>query len=437
MDKVKCQWVPAWLRLFLLVGIAIASGGCLDHMIADQVLKGPNGGQRSIVSRMLEDGKHVGLNYSCMLNDVDVVEVGPPIARMAYYTVEPKGKFYYVMTRMSRDLDEHAVRKQTVWLDRLGEKIDEEDGQPSDRPALIEHNYEFNAPVYGGEPQILVLGHPVVSVDERVAMEKEPIGTIILLQGLGGSVRENPYLWHLAGMLSNYGYRVVMPDMRGHGDSTGDEIGFGLYEAKDISQLIDDLERKGKVAGKLGIMGHSYGAMMSIYAAAYDKRIEAVLGISPHNWLRDFSGAATNIAKLFRPKVYGLIMTIGNEKTIPSAIEIAADRLGVDPDAHGPAAVISQTDAPLLLLHGDSDQICPFSASEQILAARPENSELLIFKTDDHWTHLYRRTLWQEVLSFMDHYLPESPMDREIDADRHVGAEDNPAWVMWQASLGG
>ena len=90
--------------------------------------------------------------------------------------------------------------------------------------------------------------------------KQEPIGTIIILQGQGGCARTDYSTWLIAAALANAGYRVILPDLRGQGDSTGDMLGGYIHDAKDISIIIDRLQKDQLLAGKLGIMGQSYGA---------------------------------------------------------------------------------------------------------------------------------------------------------------------------------
>ena len=45
--------------------------------------------------------------------------------------------------------------------------------------------------------------------------------------------------------LAQEGWQCVLVDLRGHSRSTGPQIYFGLQEAHDLSQLLDELARRG------------------------------------------------------------------------------------------------------------------------------------------------------------------------------------------------
>ena len=61
---------------------------------------------------------------------------------------------------------------------------------------------------------------------------------------------------------------------------------YGVQEAKDISQVIDALERQQMIVGEIGVMGISYGATTSIHLAACDPHIRAVVAVEPFGMVR-------------------------------------------------------------------------------------------------------------------------------------------------------
>jgi len=65
-------------------------------------------------------------------------------------------------------------------------------------------------------------------------------------------------------------YRAVVPDLRGHGRSSGDFLTYGALDAHDLSQLANALDEKGLLSGKLGVVGTSYGAATAIEFAGVE-----------------------------------------------------------------------------------------------------------------------------------------------------------------------
>ena len=71
-----------------------------------------------------------------------------------------------------------------------------------------------------------------------------PRGTVILLHGYG-LAQFSTAPWALR--LAQEGWRCVLVDLRGHGKSTGERIYFSIVETNDLSQLLDELVRDGRL----------------------------------------------------------------------------------------------------------------------------------------------------------------------------------------------
>ncbi|GGK90325.1 ABC transporter ATP-binding protein [Sphaerisporangium melleum] len=104
---------------------------------------------------------------------------------------------------------------------------------------------------------------------------------VLLAHGFGGSKRS---VRDQAVRLAQAGYAVLTWSARGFGASTG-EIALNSpdYEVKDVRQLIDWVARRPEVLldapgdPRLGLAGGSYGGAITLMAAAYDDRIDAIV----------------------------------------------------------------------------------------------------------------------------------------------------------------
>ena len=106
----------------------------------------------------------------------------------------------------------------------------------------------------------------------------KPKGTVLVVHGYTDS-KEEMIAWALG--LAQGGYRVVLVDLRGHGRSTGNWIGYGAFEVSDLVQVVDSVAQRGHLQPPLGVFGISYGASVSLEYAARDPRVSSVVALAP------------------------------------------------------------------------------------------------------------------------------------------------------------
>src|SRR3954451_16471130 len=101
---------------------------------------------------------------------------------------------------------------------------------------------------------------------------------VVLLHGWP----QNWWCWrHVVPLLADR-FRLVMPDLRGHGWSDAPARGYEKERlARDLIALLDALE-----LDRVGYLGHDWGAFVGYLAAiAAPERIRALMTLSiPHPW---------------------------------------------------------------------------------------------------------------------------------------------------------
>ena len=113
-----------------------------------------------------------------------------------------------------------------------------------------------------------------------------PRGTVLIVHGFYNHGAQLRYLtW--ARVLAAAGYRVVLVDQRGHGDSTGDFVTYGVKESVDLSAVLDALDARGLRVGPLAVFGVSLGAASAAGLAQADPRVDALVLLSPYTSMRD------------------------------------------------------------------------------------------------------------------------------------------------------
>ena len=143
-------------------------------------------------------------------------------------------------------------------------------------------------------------GTPGADADGRRA-------AVLLAHGFGGSKDDNE---GLARDLAAEGYVALTWTARGFGDSGGlIHLDSPDYEVADVSVLLDRLAERGDVRldgdgdPVVGMAGGSYGGAVSLMAAGYDQRVDAIVpaitwhdlgeALFPQNAVRDGDGGDT------------------------------------------------------------------------------------------------------------------------------------------------
>ncbi len=186
-------------------------------------------------------------------------------------------------------------------------------------------------------------------------------GTILFLHGF---LTNHLQLADAGEALRQAGYRSVLLDARGFGQSTGSHITFGVTDSRDLSQIITTLQKRGICSKTVGVYGTSMGAATAILLAGADPRVTAVVAVAPFATIREE-------VTPFSRNALGSLGSILPDKTLNSMANIVSDVAGLDLDDAKPIDAITKTKAHILLIHGDADSIIPHSASEELHAKAP------------------------------------------------------------------
>ncbi|MGY3682699.1 alpha/beta fold hydrolase [Streptomyces sp. TE33382] len=233
--------------------------------------------------------------------------------------------------------------------------------------------------------------------DRTLSMDGVPIDTsyftaggaqrrpaVLIGHGFGGSKAD---VRAQAEKLAGAGYAVLTWSARGFGKSGG-EISLNApdREVRDVSRLIDwlagrpEVELDGKGDPRVGVTGASYGGAVSLLAAGYDKRVDAIAPVITY-W---------NLAEaLFPDGVFkklwaGIFVTTGGgcekfEKRLCEMYERVAVSGKPDEAARellterSPAAVADRIKVPALLVQGQSDSLFPLGQADDMAKAIKAN----------------------------------------------------------------
>jgi hypothetical protein len=181
-------------------------------------------------------------------------------------------------------------------------------------------------------------------------------------------------LSHATFLLRN-GFTVLLPDFRGHGESGGQIITYGVKEAGDLHGWADWLLQDHSLNRLYGL-GQSMGAAILLESLPTEQRFRAVVADSAFDTFEEISydrlGQILRMPRLvFWPMIHGGFI-------------YARLRYGVDLSHASPDHAIRETHIPVLLIHGTRDTNIPPRHSQELHAANPAITQLWLVPGAEH-----------------------------------------------------
>lgn len=195
----------------------------------------------------------------------------------------------------------------------------------------------------------------------------------------------------------NYGYNVLMPDLRAHGKSEGKYIGMGWLDRLDLMQWIDYLiATYGNI--KIILYGISMGAATVMMASGerLPSNVRAI--IEDCGYTSAWEEFAYELKTLFHmptfPALYNanVITKIRARYSLKKASAIKQ---------------VAKSKTPTLFIHGDKDKFVPFYMLDKLYEAASCKKEKLVIKNAGHAEAqaIEPERYWRCVRRFIKHYL--------------------------------
>lgn len=219
--------------------------------------------------------------------------------------------------------------------------------------------------------------------------------TAILAHGYMGNAET---MSNFAKMYHDWGYNVLIPDARGHGQSAGEYIGFGWPERKDYVQWIDKVMKVNGQDEIITLFGLSMGAatVMMTSGEALPGNVKAIVEDC------GYSSADAELAYQLKD-MYGL----PKFPLVPMTSLITKIRAGYFFGAASSVKQLQTNKTPMLFIHGDADKFVPFSMLETVYEATNGPKEKYIvpgaghakaYKTD-------KKKYQEKVSNFLNKYI--------------------------------
>ena len=197
--------------------------------------------------------------------------------------------------------------------------------------------------------------------------EKENGPTIVFSHGLADSRYGSLIRLHA---LVPFASRVVLYDMRGHGDSTAKKTTLTAKEPDDLMHVVNEVDN----GSRFVLMGHSMGAGVSMMVAAHEQersdghapRVAGVICEGGYRWPME------TIAGYLRERgwpVYPFLWLTGWHLSF---------WLGITHRGFDRVGYAQRLVCPLLMINGDADAISPLASAKEVVAAARQGTMVVI-----------------------------------------------------------
>ncbi|MFH0738117.1 MAG: alpha/beta fold hydrolase [Candidatus Micrarchaeota archaeon] len=213
---------------------------------------------------------------------------------------------------------------------------------------------------------------------------EKPNGKGILLLHCFMCTKHHRIMRNLSACLLGGGFTTLRFDFSGNGESGG-KVEDADYTRMlgEIKEAVSILEHRG--IKKIGIAGHSMGAMLALLAGKADSRITAVAFISG-------SSQAARVREVFPPEAIEKAETAGSAAAFVYGRDMVLKReFLLDVERYNVGHDVATLGKPLLIIHGTADEIIPLFHARQLFnwATGQKKLELIdgadhLFRKDEH-----------------------------------------------------
>jgi pimeloyl-ACP methyl ester carboxylesterase len=177
--------------------------------------------------------------------------------------------------------------------------------------------------------------------------------------------------------LADQGFMVLRFDFSGNGQSEG-----SFVESTYSKQIAEMETAAAYLADRgvswLGLAGHSMGAMVALLAGAEIGSVRAICAIAARSRVM---GAAELLspAQLRELQERGRVPFVSRGRALEVSREMFSDAA-----RHDLGRAVASLSQPLLLVHGERDEITPVDEAYRIQRYRPEGTKLAVIPGADH-----------------------------------------------------
>jgi uncharacterized protein len=181
----------------------------------------------------------------------------------------------------------------------------------------------------------------------------------------------------LCDTLSQHGFLVLRYDFSGSGESQGKfEDQTYTKDIGDFNSGVSFLQKNG--AKSIGALGHSIGSAVTILAGSKNPVVKCLVTMGGDS-------STQGIEKVFPKKVIDEIYSKGKcEHKIFGKSVVLTKKLFDDSKKHSIPQVLKKSKKPILIIHGEKDEIINVDNARKLYFYSNEPKDLRIIKEGDH-----------------------------------------------------
>lgn len=210
-------------------------------------------------------------------------------------------------------------------------------------------------------------------------------------EGLG-SFAAHAHFFH------DQGIDVLILDLRAHGQSEGDYIGFGILDRYDCRDWIDYVEKRFGGRKRILLHGTSMGASTALMTLGFEDLPGSVKGV-----ISDcaFTSPYDVFVHILKRDYHLPPFPIMNINSV-----ICRKKAGYSFDDYSTITAVGQTDRPVLFIHGEEDNFVPVRMSRENADTCASPNEIIIVPNAGHGASYYENMpLYEEAeLRFIEKY---------------------------------
>lgn len=196
---------------------------------------------------------------------------------------------------------------------------------------------------------------------------------------------------HSANHFFKTGYQVVMPDLRGHGQSDGKQIGMGYWDSDDLAEWINYIISMDQDC-RIVLYGVSMGASSVLMTTGLPLPMQVRAAVEDCGYTSAWEEFTYQLKRLFKLPPFPMLYLADCYVRLFSHYRLK------DADV---MKRVSVSNIPTLFIHGNQDSFVPTAMVYQLYQCASCEKELLIIEGADHghcrkidpdryWNHIDR-----------------------------------------------